>query len=65
MKWILTNCIRIDFDYSRLVRTKSAILIKMGEECGMHGSEGNIEQMFYCKMGRKESIQKACVDIGG
>jgi len=38
---------------------------KMGEECGMHGSEGNIEQIFGCKMGSKESIQKACVNIGG
>ena len=38
---------------------------KMGEECGMHGSEGNIEQIIDCKIGRKESIQKACVDIGG
>ena len=38
---------------------------KMGEECGMHGSEGNHEQISDWKMGRKESIQKACVNIGG
>ena len=38
---------------------------KMGEECSMHGSEGNIEQIIDCKMGRKVSIQKACVNIGG
>ena len=38
---------------------------KMGEECGMHGSEGSIEQIIDWKMGRKESIEKACVNIGG
>ena len=34
---------------------------KMGEECGVHGSE----QIIDWKMGRKESIQMACVGIGG
>jgi len=38
---------------------------KMGEECGMQRNEGNGEQISDCKMGRKESIQKACVNIGG
>ena len=38
---------------------------KMGKECGMHGSEGNLEQIFDWEMGRKESIQKACVSMGG
>jgi hypothetical protein len=37
---------------------------KMGEECGMHGSEGNLEQIFYCETSRKEAIQKACVNMG-
>ena len=30
----------------------------MGEECGMHGNEGNLEQIIDWKTGRKESIQK-------
>jgi len=37
---------------------------KMGKECSMHGSEGNLEQIFDWKMGRRESIQKACVNMG-
>jgi len=32
---------------------------KKGEECGMHGSEGNREQIIDWKMGRKESMLKA------
>jgi hypothetical protein len=36
---------------------------KMGKECGMHGSECNLEQIFYWK--RKESIHIACVNMGG
>jgi len=35
----------------------------MGKECGTHGSEGNLEQIFYWR--RKESIQMACVNMGG
>jgi len=38
---------------------------KMGEECSMHGKEGTLEQISDLKMGRKESIQKACMNIGG
>ena len=38
---------------------------KMCKEIGMHGSEGNLEQIFEWKMGRKESIQKACGNVGG
>ena len=38
---------------------------KMGEECGMHGSEGNLEQIFYCKTSRKKAIQKTCMNMGG
>jgi hypothetical protein len=37
----------------------------MGKECGMHGNEGNLEEIIDWKMGRKECIQKACVNIGG
>jgi hypothetical protein len=36
---------------------------KMGRECAMHGSEGNVEQIFVCKTRRKESIQKARVNL--
>ena len=36
---------------------------EMGQECGMHGNEGNREQISDWKMGSKESIQKACVNI--
>ena len=32
---------------------------KMGEECGMHGSEVNLEQIIDWKMGRKESMLMA------
>ena len=35
----------------------------MGKECGMHESESNLEQIFYGKNRREESIQKACVDM--
>ena len=38
---------------------------KMSKECGMHGSESNLEQNFGWKTGREESIQKACVNMGG
>jgi len=38
---------------------------KMGKECSMHGSEGDLEQIFDWKTGRKESIQGACVSMGG
>lgn len=38
---------------------------KMGKECGMHGSESNLEQIFDWKTGLKEFIQKACVNMGG
>jgi len=38
---------------------------KMVEEFGMHGNGGNIEQIIDWKMGRKESIQKGYVNIGG
>jgi hypothetical protein len=37
----------------------------MGKECGMHGSEGNLEDIFDWKTGRKESIQEDCVNMGG
>ena len=37
---------------------------KMGKECGMDGSEGNIEQIFDWKMGRKKYINKTCVNMG-
>ena len=33
----------------------------IGKECGMHGSEGNLEWIFDWKTGRKESIQKVKV----
>jgi len=36
----------------------------MGEECGMHQREGNLEQIFDWKRGRRESIWKACVNMG-
>ena len=32
---------------------------KIGKECSMHGSEGNLEQIYDWRIGRKESIQKA------
>jgi len=38
---------------------------KMGKECSMDGSERNLEQIFDWKTGRKESIQKTCVNMGG
>jgi hypothetical protein len=38
---------------------------KMGKECGVDGIEGNLEHIFDWKMGRKESIQKTCVNMGG
>ena len=38
---------------------------KMGKVFGLHGNEGNLEQMFDWRTGRKESIQKACVNMGG
>ena len=38
---------------------------RMGKECGMHGSESNLEKNFDWRMGWKESIQKACVKMGG
>ena len=31
----------------------------MGKECSMDGSEGNIEQIYDWRIGRKGSIQKA------
>jgi hypothetical protein len=37
----------------------------MGEECGMHGSDSNLEQVFDWKTWRKDSIEKACVNMGG
>jgi hypothetical protein len=37
----------------------------MGKECGMRGSVSNLKQNFDWKMWRKESIQKACVYMGG
>jgi hypothetical protein len=37
---------------------------KMGEECGMHGSEGNLEQIIDLKAQRKEAILKAYVNMG-
>ena len=33
----------------------------IGKESGMHGSEGNLEQIFVWKTRRKESIQKVKV----
>jgi len=38
---------------------------KMVEECSMYGNEGYLEQISDWKKGRKESIQKACMNIGG
>jgi len=32
---------------------------KKGEKCGMHGSEGNLEQIIDVKMARKYSMLKA------
>jgi hypothetical protein len=37
----------------------------MGKECGMHGSEGNVELIFDWKTVRKECIQNAFVNMGG
>jgi hypothetical protein len=37
---------------------------KMGEVCGMHGSEGNLEQVFDWEIWRKNAIQKVCVNMG-
>ena len=37
----------------------------MGKDCGMHGNEGNLEEIIDWKMGMKESFQKAYVNIGG
>jgi len=37
---------------------------KMDKECGMRGSEVNLEWIFDWKMGSKESIQRACVKMG-
>jgi hypothetical protein len=37
----------------------------IGKECGMHGNEGNVEEIIDWKMGRKESIQRAFVNVGG
>jgi hypothetical protein len=37
----------------------------MGKECGMQGSEGNLEYIFDWKMVRKESVKKMCVNMGG
>jgi hypothetical protein len=38
---------------------------QMGKERGMHGNEGNVEETFDWKTGGKESIWKACVNMGG
>jgi hypothetical protein len=38
---------------------------KMGEECGMHGTEGSLEQIFDWKMLRKSPVQKACINMVG
>ena len=38
---------------------------KIVKECGMHGSLGNLEQNFVWRTGRKECIQKACLNKGG
>ena len=38
---------------------------KMGKECGLHEIEGNFEEIFDWKTGRKESFQKAYVNMGG
>jgi len=32
----------------------------MGKECGMHGSEGNLEQICDGKIGRKGPFRRAC-----
>jgi len=37
----------------------------MGKECGMNRNEGYLEQICDRKMGRKESIQMVCVNMGG
>jgi len=42
MKWVLTNCIRIDFEYSSLVRASSAILLNFVINCVFHKIVGNI-----------------------
>jgi len=36
-----------------------------GEKCGMHVSEGSLEQTVDWKKGRKESMLKASVNVGG
>jgi hypothetical protein len=43
--------------------SKNSVII--GKECGMHGSVGNLEQIFDWKIGSKGSIQMACVNMGG
>ena len=40
-------------------------IVKIGGVCGMHGSEGDLEQIFDWETWRKESIQKVCVNMGG
>ena len=35
----------------------------MGKECGMHGNDGNLEEIFDWKTGRKETVQKTCVNM--
>ncbi len=42
----------------------TGVMEQMGKECGMHGSEGNLEEIFDWKRGREESIQKVCVNVG-
>ena len=53
--------IRSRVSYSRVSKKSD----KIGEECGMHGNAGNLEQNIDWKMGRKKSIWKACVNVGG
>jgi hypothetical protein len=38
---------------------------KTGKKCGVVGSEGNLELIFDWKTERKESIQKAFVNMEG
>jgi hypothetical protein len=38
---------------------------KIVKECGMDGSEGNLANIFNWKSGKRESIQKTCLSMGG
>jgi len=37
---------------------------KMGEECGMHGGEGNLEQIFDCETSRQRGHSESLCEYG-